>query len=248
MLRLSEASQILNAHPNSVRKWANLGILKSYRIGPRRDRRFEIEDIIRFLNETKTKRVEPDNALGEGSILKGKTRGNKDDNLDGIDSAEKARLLILFIQTGDVLRNYFEAVLSQGGLSLIQMKALQLLQSGASFTRSEMARVLLLEKSDISTLIKQLEGDKLIRVSRVETDKRHFSVVITKKGRKSIEKLGPINTNTVENVMPFMPKYSAVVFEESLLALRQNAYKHLKEMNKRPRNPGVHESRSRMRF
>lgn len=44
-LATRDVAQILSIHPNTVRRWANVGILQSYRIGSRRDRRFRREDI-----------------------------------------------------------------------------------------------------------------------------------------------------------------------------------------------------------
>jgi excisionase family DNA binding protein len=52
MLTTSEVAQILNVHINTVRRWSNHGVLKTYRIGSRRDRRFEQDDVVRFLSET----------------------------------------------------------------------------------------------------------------------------------------------------------------------------------------------------
>jgi excisionase family DNA binding protein len=49
MLTAAEVARMLNVHINTVRTWSNIGILKSYRIGPRRDRRFKKEDVDRFL-------------------------------------------------------------------------------------------------------------------------------------------------------------------------------------------------------
>jgi len=49
MLTISDVSQLLNVHINTVRRWSNQGILKSYRIGSRGDRRFRQEDIDNFL-------------------------------------------------------------------------------------------------------------------------------------------------------------------------------------------------------
>jgi len=51
MLTISEVAQLLNVHINTVRRWSNQGILKSYRIGSRGDRRFRQEDIDSFLVE-----------------------------------------------------------------------------------------------------------------------------------------------------------------------------------------------------
>lgn len=54
MLTIGDVAQLLGLHVNTVRHWSNEGILKSYRIGPRSDRRFRREDIDSFLKEAET--------------------------------------------------------------------------------------------------------------------------------------------------------------------------------------------------
>lgn len=49
MLTTGEVARLLNLHINTVRRWSNLGVLKTYRIGSRGDRRFDREDIENFL-------------------------------------------------------------------------------------------------------------------------------------------------------------------------------------------------------
>ena len=49
MLTISDVSHLLNVHVNTVRRWSNQGLLKSYRIGSRGDRRFKKNDIEKFL-------------------------------------------------------------------------------------------------------------------------------------------------------------------------------------------------------
>ncbi|MFC1963199.1 helix-turn-helix domain-containing protein [Chloroflexota bacterium] len=49
MLSVRQVAQLLNVHINTVRKWSNDGVLQSYRIGPRRDRRFHSEDVVSLL-------------------------------------------------------------------------------------------------------------------------------------------------------------------------------------------------------
>jgi excisionase family DNA binding protein len=44
-LTTGEVSHLVNVHVNTVRRWSNQGILKSYRIGPRGDRRFRRKDV-----------------------------------------------------------------------------------------------------------------------------------------------------------------------------------------------------------
>ena len=48
LLTLSEASQILKVHPNTLRKWDKRGILKPIRFGQRGDRRYRKEDITKL--------------------------------------------------------------------------------------------------------------------------------------------------------------------------------------------------------
>ena len=45
VLTVSEAAAMLNAHPNSVRRWAEIGLLSHFRLGLRGDRRFHREDL-----------------------------------------------------------------------------------------------------------------------------------------------------------------------------------------------------------
>ena len=49
MLTVHDVARLLKVHPNSVRRWANQGLLRTFRIGKRGDRRFKPGDIARFL-------------------------------------------------------------------------------------------------------------------------------------------------------------------------------------------------------
>ncbi len=51
MLTVSEVSQLLHVHSNTLRRWTEQGIIKAYRIGPRGDRRFRAEDVAVLLLE-----------------------------------------------------------------------------------------------------------------------------------------------------------------------------------------------------
>ena len=46
ILTVSEVARRLKAHPHSVRRWSDAGILRSYRVGLRGDRRFRSEDCL----------------------------------------------------------------------------------------------------------------------------------------------------------------------------------------------------------
>jgi excisionase family DNA binding protein len=51
MLTVSETAKILHIHHNTLRRWADKGVIKSYCITPRGDRRFTTHDVDQFLIE-----------------------------------------------------------------------------------------------------------------------------------------------------------------------------------------------------
>lgn len=51
MLTVKDVARLLNIHVNTARRWSDQGIIRSYRITRRGDRRFRQEDIARFLAE-----------------------------------------------------------------------------------------------------------------------------------------------------------------------------------------------------
>lgn len=51
MLKTKDVAHLLGVHNNTVRRWSKKGILKSYRISSRGDRRFRREDLDSFLKE-----------------------------------------------------------------------------------------------------------------------------------------------------------------------------------------------------
>ncbi len=80
MLTVKDVATILNIHVNTVRRWSDQGILKSFRITSRGDRRFRQQDIARFLaeyndfNASKSRtRHEDRESLSAADILPGGT-------------------------------------------------------------------------------------------------------------------------------------------------------------------------------
>ncbi len=68
MVPVGEASQILSVHPNPLRKWSDSGMIPSYRIGQRRDRRFSVADLVAFL--------ERGGGLGPDLVTDGRMNGS----------------------------------------------------------------------------------------------------------------------------------------------------------------------------
>ena len=59
LLTTSEVARMLHVHINTARRWSNSGVLRSCRIGPRRDRRFRRDDILTLLAELRTPTRDP---------------------------------------------------------------------------------------------------------------------------------------------------------------------------------------------
>jgi len=51
LLTVREACQLLHVHSNTLRRWANNGLVKVSRIGPSGQRRFRAEDIATLIKE-----------------------------------------------------------------------------------------------------------------------------------------------------------------------------------------------------
>ena len=53
LLKISEAAELLNVHPNTLRQWDRKGILRAVRFGERGDRRYRKEDVIKLVSDEK---------------------------------------------------------------------------------------------------------------------------------------------------------------------------------------------------
>jgi len=49
LLTLKEVSELLSVHPNTLRQWDEKGLLKAVRIGQRKDRRYRLEDLKKYI-------------------------------------------------------------------------------------------------------------------------------------------------------------------------------------------------------
>ncbi len=53
VLRVGDVANLLGVHINTVRHWSDEGVLKSFRVGLRHERRFRRDDVDAFLKEEK---------------------------------------------------------------------------------------------------------------------------------------------------------------------------------------------------
>lgn len=51
MLTSRELAEKLNVHINTIRRWSDNGLILTYRVGPRGDRRYHWHDVEQFLKQ-----------------------------------------------------------------------------------------------------------------------------------------------------------------------------------------------------
>lgn len=51
-LSTGDVARLLNIHTNTVRRWSTSGILKTFRVGPRGDRRFKKRDVQKLFRKS----------------------------------------------------------------------------------------------------------------------------------------------------------------------------------------------------
>jgi len=59
LLDINEAADLLNVSVMTIRRWTNAGKLKCFRVGGKRERRFDVKDLEAFLHDSKDHRLKP---------------------------------------------------------------------------------------------------------------------------------------------------------------------------------------------
>jgi excisionase family DNA binding protein len=134
LLNTAEAARFLRVSQASIRRWSDAGLLRSLRVGRRRERRFAESDLIQFSNgaERPSAPSQPA-ALHVGGVSipvpghlatfystdVGRTRLTIPFLADGLRSGQTCFL----VATDDVLKVYMEALGNEDGLRLSQAEA-----------------------------------------------------------------------------------------------------------------------------
>ena len=64
LLNTKEAARFLRVSEASIRRWSDSGLLPARRVGPRRERRFEVSELEHFLGNTAGNRQRPAHGSG----------------------------------------------------------------------------------------------------------------------------------------------------------------------------------------
>ena len=145
------------------------------------------------------------------------------------------RAFIIFTQTADAVLKYGDAHLfRKADFSVIKLMILQLLVAkGGTAEPSQLAAWALRERHDITTLVRRMQRDGLVKTERSEKDRRFINITITDKGKRQLERAMPVAKEIVDQIMSSMSKQDALLLEKLLLILRQNALTELEKLTKR---------------
>ena len=55
-IRVGEAARMLGVGPHALRRWADRGLIEHHRVGDKKERRFSLSDLQRFLEESKARK------------------------------------------------------------------------------------------------------------------------------------------------------------------------------------------------
>lgn len=148
------------------------------------------------------------------------------------------RTFILFTQTAHAVLKYGDANLfRKAGLSEIKFIVLQLLAAnGGTAEPSQLAAWTLRERHDITTLVKRMQRDGLVKAERNQRDRRFVNIMLTDKGKKLLDRTTPAARDTVNQTMSSISEQDALLLEKLLRVLRQNALSGLENLSKSSRH------------
>ncbi len=142
------------------------------------------------------------------------------------------RTFILFIQASDAVMKYANAhFYRKNSLSTIKFMVLQILSAnGGTMSPSEIADWTSRERHNITTLIKRLERDQLVRTERNDKDRRFINVMLTDKGRSVLTETVPTAREIINQTMSSISESDVALLERLLKTLRENAHDGLKRV------------------
>lgn len=143
----------------------------------------------------------------------------------GIKITEHEALLNIYY-TGDLLKKRAREFFSHYGITDVQFNLMELLyyqsEEKTGLTQAELSRMLLVNRSNVTSLIDRMERAKLVIRVDVPGDRRYNAIRLTNKGRKMIEDVEGKYMDEVEKVMTVLGKSEMAALIRALELIRQN--------------------------
>ena len=145
--------------------------------------------------------------------------------------------LIFFIQAASLTQKYADsAFYKKAGISTPKYAAMQILANADNpVTPSEIARKIIKERHDITTLIRRMKRDGLIDITPNALDRRSVIITLIEKGREKLVQAEPVAEEIANQVMLKIGKTNMASMSKSLDTLKQNALNGIDKFSKTPR-------------
>ncbi|MBN2076341.1 MAG: MarR family transcriptional regulator [Dehalococcoidales bacterium] len=139
----------------------------------------------------------------------------------------------LFMQTADAVQKYADSTFyRRAGLSVSKFGVLQILAiKEGSMTPSEIARWILRERHNVTTLVSRMKKEGFVRVEPSATDRRSINIILTEKGYEKLEQAAPVARDIANQVMASMSERSLNSMTKTLNMVRKNAHNGLDELS-----------------
>jgi DNA-binding MarR family transcriptional regulator len=143
----------------------------------------------------------------------------------GIKVTEHEALLNIYY-TGDLLKKRAREFFSHYGITDVQFNLMELLyyqaEEKTGLTQAELSRMLLVNRSNVTSLIDRMEKAKLVIRVDVPGDRRYNAIRLTNKGRKMIEDVEGKYMDEVRRVMAILGRSEMDALIRALELIRQN--------------------------
>ena len=145
------------------------------------------------------------------------------------------RTFILFVQSARAVLKYADAILyREARLSVVKLVALQALStSEKGMMPSELADWTHTERHNITTLVKRLEKDGLVKAEINSSNRRSVKITLTDGGYERLSHAIPVARSIINQVMASVTEGDSVNLEKMLEVLRQNAHQGLEGQSSR---------------
>jgi DNA-binding MarR family transcriptional regulator len=142
----------------------------------------------------------------------------------GIKVREHEALLNIYF-TGDLLKKRAREFFSHYGITDVQFNLMELLcyqaDGEVGLTQAELSRMLLVNRSNVTSLIDRMEKAKLVIRVDVPGDRRYNAIKLTHKGRKMIEDVEERYMEEVRKTMGILAEAEMDELINSLERIRQ---------------------------
>ena len=148
---------------------------------------------------------------------------------------------MLFMQTANAVQKLSDSTLyKKCGLSTSKFAVLQILDvSNGTMTPSEIARWILRERHNVTTLVSRMKREGFVEVEPSTTDRRSVNIILTDKGRKKLKEAQPVAAGIVDQVMTSMSERNTNSFVRLLNIIRKNAHEGMSALFNSPTKWGV---------